>query len=158
MMTMEQFMKRTGVRTAKTVQTWLEEGLIPGAERDPGSGKWQFSESSRRPHSVRLKPHADASKIRASMVYACIQRHHISPAIYQMSRSEFDALVKGLVEAGLVTQRREGAWVYYDSTPKSDELGGKTVRQVERFVKECLAVTVEAAAKGIAKAIAEQAA
>lgn len=149
------FMERVGVKRKATVNKWLEAGNIPGAVFNEEVQEWEFSESSRRPHTVRLKPNADANKLRASMVYACIKRHHISAGIYQIGDTEFNALITDLINAGLVQIRQEGIWTYYDSTTKSQEYSRRNYAQIEKFVKECIAVACEATAKGIAKAVIE---
>lgn len=143
-----EFMAREGVRKRSTIMAWLDKELIPGAVYNEETEQWEFAESSRRPHTVRLKAKADANKIRASMVYACVKRHHINASMYHMSQSEFDAFVADLEEAGLIKVRREGVWVYYDSTLKSESYRGKSFSQLERLIKACLSVTAEAAAKG----------
>lgn len=114
-------------------------------------------DSSRRPHTVHLKLNADANEICASMVYSCIKRHHISAVIYRIRESEFDALIDDLVSAGLIQIRKDGICTYYDSTHKCQEYSGRTYIQIARFVKQCLAVTAEADAKGLATAIIESA-
>lgn len=143
-----EFMAREGVRKRSTVMKWLDKELIPGVAYNEETEQWEFAESSRRPHTVRLKAKADANKIRASMVYACVKRHHINAAMYHMSQSEFNAFVADLEEAGLIKIRKEGPWVYYDSTLKSESYRGKTFTQIERLIKTCLSTTAEAAAKG----------
>ena len=147
------FMSHVGIKRKSTIDKWLAEKKIPGASFNDETQEWEFSESSRIPHKVRLKPNADADKLRASMVYACIKRHHISAEIYQIGQTEFDALIADLEQAGLVRIRREGIWTYYDSTTKSQEYSKRNYAQIEKFVKECLAITAEAAVKGYVKAV-----
>lgn len=149
------FMARVGVKQKSTVDKWLKEGRIPGVSFDEETREWEFSESSRRPHTVRLKPNAGADKLRASMLCACIKRHHISAEIYQIGQAEFDALIADLECAGLVQIRREGIWTYYDSTLKSQEYSKQTYIQIVKIVKDCLAAVAEAAAKGAVKAVIE---
>ena len=131
-MDLKTFMERVGVKHKATVDKWLEAGSVPGASFNEETNEWEFSESSRRPHTVRLKQNADANKLRTSMVYACIQRHHISAKIYNIGEAEFNSLITDLVGAGLVQIRREGVWTYYDSTLKSQEYGRRNYAQVEK--------------------------
>ena len=154
-MDLKTFMERTGVKRKSTVDKWLREGYIPGAFINESTNEWEFPDSSRRPHAVHLKPNADANKIRASMVYACIKRHHISAQIYKLGESEFNALIADLVSAGLIEIRKDGIYAYYDSTHKCQKYRGRTYSQIAIFVRKCLEVTTEAAVKGLAMAIIE---
>lgn len=151
------FMERVGVKRRATVAKWIETGIVPGIFFNEESNEWEFSESSRRPHNVRVKPNADANKLRASMVYACIKRHHISAKIYNMGDSEFNTLIADLADAGLIQIRQEGIWTYYDSTLKSQEYSRRSYAQIEKFVKECISIACESTAKGVVKAVIETA-
>lgn len=151
------FMERVGVKRKATVDKWIEKGIVPGVSFNEETKEWEFSESSRRPHTIHLKPDADANKLRASMVYACIKRHHISAKIYQIGDTEFNALTADLQNAGLIQIRQEGLWTYYDSTLKSQEYGRRNYAQIEKFVKECIAIACESTAKGLVKAVIEMA-
>lgn len=132
-MNINEYMKRTGVSKKAYVLNWLKSGLIPGALYE--DGLWYIPDAARRPHRPRLSPGSSADKIRTSMVMACIKRHHISAAAYSMAESEFNFMVQGLVEAGLIAVRRDQGIDYYDSTPKSDEYKNDR-RKLEKYIRD----------------------
>ena len=57
-------------------------------------------------------------------------------------------MIDDLAEHDLVQKRIEDGIMYYDSTAKSDEYKNKSLKEIGKFVKDCLAVVAENAAKG----------
>lgn len=143
------YMDFVGVSKKKYVDEWIDLNLIPGAVRDIEKGTYSFFDSSRRPYrSGALKAGLTADKLRSHIVKAAIKRQHITADACYMSPGEFDAMIDDLAEHDLVQKRIEDGVTYYDSTAKSDEYKNKSLKEIGKFVKDCLAVVAENAAKG----------
>ena len=155
-MTVKEYMKRTGVTKRKYVEEWLNKGLIPGVNKDAKTGEYIFPDSARRPYRPRLKPTANATTIRASILNACLKREYISCTIYNMSNGEFQSFINNLLKAELISERVEDGITYYDSTPKSDGYRGKSIKAIRAFVIDCLGIAVEKVAYGATKAFCEK--
>lgn len=71
-------------------------------------------------------------------------RRYISHTMCYMSKGEFDQMVSEMVEAGLLQLRTEDDIVYIDSTMKSNDYKNKGVREIRKFILECLKVFAKA--------------
>ena len=157
-MDLKGYMYKTGVTKKSYVDEWIDLHLIPGAERDEGKTVYQFVDSSLRPYRTNaLKPGLSADKLRAHIVKAAIARHYISAEMCFMSRGEFDAMVSEMVEAGILQLRTEDDIVYIDSTSKSDAYMNKSVKEIRKFILECLEVVTKAATEGTVTAVLKNA-
>lgn len=155
-MTLKKYMEKTGVTKRKYVEEWLDKDLIPGVGKDPQTGEYIFPDSARRPYRPRLKPTANATTIRASILNACLKREYISCHIYNMSQGEFQSFINDLLNAELIRERIEEGVTYYDSTPKSDAYRGKSIKAIREFIIDCLGTVVEKTAYGATKALCEK--
>ena len=150
------FMDFVGVTKKKYVDDWIDNDLIPGAIRDKEKNTYSFLDSSRRPYrSHALKAGISADKIRGHIVKAALARHHIFASMCYMNSDEFDDMIDELVSCELIRRRVADGVTYYDSTIKSEAYKNKKLSEIERFVKECLAIVSESAAKGAVKGILE---
>lgn len=145
MMDLKGYYEQTGVSKKEYVDKWIDKNLIPGANRDADKKNYQFLDSSRRPYQSRwLKPGAKADNLRAHIVKAALMRRYISHTMCYMSKGEFDQMVSEMVEAGLLQLRTEDDIVYIDSTMKSNDYKNKGVREIRKFILECLKVFAKA--------------
>ena len=69
-----------------------------------------------------------------------------------MSDGEFQAMISDLVEADLVRIRIEDDITYYDSTRKSEEYKNRSLREIGKFVQECMGIIAKNVAEGATKA------
>lgn len=153
MLNLKDFMEKVGVTKKCYVDSWIDKGLIPGAKRDLSTNTYTFLDSSRRPYqSHALKAGLSAEKIRAHIVKASIMRQHITASACFMSLGEFQSMIHDLSNAGLIQIRTEDEVEYYDSTTKSSEYSGKSLKEVCSFVQSC----IKAAAEGVATAYFEK--
>lgn len=151
MMNLKQYMEKTGVTKKKYVVEWLNKDLIPGAN-DEG-GEYSFPDSARRPYrDGHLKAGLSAEKIRAHIIKATLARQHITAVACHMSDGEFQAMISDLVEADLVRIRIEDDITYYDSTRKSEEYKNRSLREIGKFVQECMGIIAKNVAEGATKA------
>lgn len=155
-MTAKEYMKKTGVTKRKYVDEWIKKELIPGVKKDKKSGEYLFPDSARRPYRSRLKPNASATKIRASILNACLKREYISYKTYGMSKGEFSSYVNDLLKTGLIKKRIEDNIAYYDSTAKSDTCRGKSIATIRKFVVSCLKEMAAEAAYGATRALCDR--
>jgi len=150
------FMKYVGVSKKKYVDEWIDLNLIPGAVRDKETNSYSFLDSSRRPYRCgALKAGISADKLRGHIVKAAIARQYISADMCFMSPLEFETMIDDLEACGLVRRRVENGITYIDSTSKSEAYKDKKLDEVGKFVKECLAIVAESAAKGAVKGAIE---
>lgn len=150
-MTIEKFMKKTGVTKKQYVLEWLEAGLIPGARLV--DGVWDIPDSARRPYRSRCKAGAPSKVICAAMVNACLKRQHIMVATFpQLCQSEFDGYIAQLAAKELIALRQADGITYYDSTVKSRAMEGEGWLKVQKFVVQCLGQVAERTACGVTKA------
>lgn len=155
-MNINEFMKKVGVSKKRYVEDWVRLGLIPGVTKDENTGELDFPASARRPYRAHCKPDASASTIRASIINACLKKQYISNATYCMSEGEFAAIINDLENAGLICTRIEDEIVYYDSTSKCDEYKGKTIKELQKFVVECIGTVAEKVSYGATKAFLDK--
>ena len=149
MLDLNGYMKKVGVTKKKYVSDWLAKDLIPGALQDESTGEYTFPESARRPYRCNsLKPTTKAPQLRAHIVKACINRHHITKDMCFMSEGEFNGMIDDLVNAGWIRLRIEDGITYYDSTEKSDTYSGQPLKELVKILNSTLSVVTEAAAKG----------
>ena len=154
MMNLKQYMEKAQVSRKKYVDAWIDMALIPGAVRDEGRVNYSFPDSSRRPYrDSGLKPGVPADKLRAHIVKAAVARQYISAGSCFMTQGEFDAMVDEMVAAGIVQRRTEDGVTYIDSTLKSDPCKKSGVKEIRRFVMDCLQTAAKAAAEGLAKGL-----
>lgn len=150
MLDLNQFMKKTNVSKRKYVDEWFQKNLIPGATCV--EGKYSFPDSARRPYRNRhLKAGISADILRAHIVKAALLRQHICVDMCFMSPGEFLGMIKDLERADLITIRTEDDITYYDSTIKSSAYKNKSLKEIGKFVQDC----IEAAAKGATKGYLE---
>ena len=62
-MTIKEYMVKTGVTKKKYVYVWIEKGLIPGVKQDDNTGEFIFPQSARRSYRPRLRANAKANII-----------------------------------------------------------------------------------------------
>lgn len=149
MLSLNEFKKRVGITKNKYVQEWLDNNLIPGVITGEKITDAQFPESARRPYRNRwLKAGMDANTIRTHIIKACIKRQLISKEACFASKSEFAGFIADLEAAGLLRIRIDDGIKYYDSTLKSDEYIGRSMKELRVFVLEALKAVAEGTAKG----------
>ena len=142
-MNISAFMKK--VRANKrTVENWLEKGMISGADFNEITGEWFIPDSARRPYIAPWNLGTDADSIRISIVNACLKNQYISKETYHLSKGEFSGYIDQLIDAGLITKRIEDEIVYFDSTLDSSKFANmkKTQRRnaIAKIVKEAIKV------------------
>ena len=136
----------------KTVDKWLNDGLIPGAFKDE-SGEWFIPNSARVPY-VKARAKTKDS-IFVSIVNASYQGFHVMAKLYGISDKEFDGYITQLVSAGLIIIRKEDGVLYYDKTLDSKEFLDKNNKT--SYVKNFVLDAIEKVSKGITNAILEEA-
>lgn len=151
-MNIKEYMKKVGVSKRKYVEEWVAQGLIPGVKEDEKTGELFFPPSARRPYRPHFKSKENATVIRASILNACLKREYISEKIYKMSRGEFLSFIDDLKRADLIKVRKEDGIDYYDSTVKSDAYRNRSIKEIRKFILDCL----ESASYGATKAICEK--
>lgn len=149
-MTIEEMMKKTGAKK-KTVQTWLKNREIPGAE-PLDDGTWYIPESARRPYHPHCGAGSSLRAIHTSMVNACLKGCHFTYKTYGLSRDEFDACIGRLERADLLEVHLRDGIPYYDPTLKSMGMAEAPLAKLQKFVAQCLGEVAKGAAYGVAKA------
>lgn len=114
-MTISEFAAKTGHKT-KIVKGWIDRGLIPKADISAD----YVPDSAREPYTKARAKTSDA--IYESIVNAARNRRHVLPALYGIGQDEFNGYVDRLIESGLIFARESDGVVYYDATPKAQEL------------------------------------
>ena len=99
----------TNNTSIKTVKSWINKGLIPGAHDD------YVPDSARRPFNARAKKGYSLLK---SMMKACSKGEGFTPATYHLTDEHFQACVDYLIRDGLVFSHIEDDITYYDLTVK----------------------------------------
>ena len=156
MMNLMQYMEKTGVTKSKYVKEWIKKNLIPGVNSE--GNEYSFPDSARRPYcDGHLKAGLSAEKIRAHIIKATLARQHITASACYMSNGEFQAMISDLVDAGLVRIRIEDDITYYDSTQKSEEYTNRSLREIGKYVQECMGIIAKNAAEGATKAVMSRA-
>ena len=100
-------------RQPRTVRSWIQKGLIPGAHDDyvPGSAREPDTMARARKGYPLLK----------RILKACAEGKGVSAEIYQISPEQFQACIDSLIRDGLVIAHEEDGITYYDATISGHE-------------------------------------
>ena len=137
-MTIQEFAAAKKVKV-KTVESWIEKGLIPLADLSEN----YVPNSARAPYTGARAKKSDA--IYTSIVRASKELKHVLPSLYGICDEEFEGYIDRLVEAGFIERRTTDGVTYYDATLMASNTTDKAILHT-------LEMLVGAAAYGIAKA------
>lgn len=149
-MTIQEFMESNKLKSKKTVEKWLDDGLIPGSRKNENKD-WTIPEMARPPYTQKRAKSAPA--IYTSIVKACIQRLGVCAKLYGISEIEFNVYIECLEKEGLIAVKTVDDIPYYFATPKSETLTSR--KGWEKRIKSVLCKIVEATALGITKGTIE---
>lgn len=103
------------------VSKWLKEGLIPGATEDQTTpGDWIIPNEAREPYTGRRAKTGIA--IYMSICKGVNLRKHVFGRLYDMSDEEFNGFIHSLISIGLIRTIMLGGQIYYEVTPKMQEV------------------------------------
>lgn len=117
-MTIDDFMQRFGITNKRKVETWIENGYIPGAIAND-EGEVAIPEEALPPYTEARAKKKDS--IFASILKGILSRKQVLPALYRMSDTEFKQYVNELERQDLITIKIVSDIEYYYPTLKAEE-------------------------------------
>lgn len=137
MKTLEQFTSEAK-KNQTTVQSWIRNGLVNGANYDNGS--YSISDLARPPYT--RASNRNAGTIRKGIVVGCKRRLSVNAKVFKIADYEFEVYVNQVVALGLIERHVVDGVTYFYSTPKAESLSDN---QIYKAVKDLTGTVVEAA-------------
>lgn len=148
-MTITVFMNNFDIKHKALVIGWIEQGLIPGAVQHSETYEWIIPDPARPPYTKARAKNTNA--IYKSIVKACIQRKHVMPVLYNISKTEFQTYIEQLDKAEIIEIAKENGISYYYATPTSEAF--LKSNNPAKFIETSISKIVEAASKGATSAL-----
>ncbi len=137
MITIEDFTVKSKKKQV-TVELWIKNGLVNGAEYSNNSFK--ITDLARPPYT--RASNKNAGTIRKGIVVGCKRRLSVNARVFKIADYEFDVYANQLIGINLIEKHVVDGIAYYYSTPKADDL---TDNQIYRLVKDLMGTIAEAA-------------
>lgn len=139
-MTIDAYMVHYRIKRKETVIKWILNGYIPNANLETD----YIPDSARMPYtSTRAK---NAKAIYKSIITATIQRKHVVPELYKITKDEFDGYIRRLSQSGYIEIRVTDGIEYYDATLKANTFNLKEFLQFTQAVSAGVAEGITTAA------------
>ncbi|MBE5969429.1 MAG: hypothetical protein E7242_04275 [Lachnospiraceae bacterium] len=148
-MKMEEFMGTNNLKNKKTVEKWIEDGLIQGMDQDE-KGEWIFSKYAKPPYTeARAKT---AYSIYVSIVKGCNKRKGICSKLYGMSEEEFSVYINNLQKEDLISVIEDRGCKFYFPTTKSKGFINNE-KGLRKYLKEVLGIIIKNLTVGVIEGI-----
>ena len=147
-MTIEEFMERNTIKNRKTVEKWIEDGLLPCAKKNK-KDEWVLSEYALPPYTAsRAKHSKTACAIYKSIVTGCNQKRSVCAKIFGISDAEFKVYVDNLKKEGLIEVKKDKGCKFYFATSRSKEYLDNQ-NGLKKLIITLFPFAIEAAARGV---------